>query len=101
MAKRKCGDCKACCTTIGVAEINKPKDTPCPNLCRKGCKIYADRPDSCQTWVCGWLQGIGSHKHRPDRSGVIAWIEHETTYGTAVILAEIPKMLCNDPKGEK
>ncbi len=101
MAKRKCGDCKACCTTVGVAEINKPKDAPCSYLCRKGCKIYSDRPESCKTFACGWLNGMGSHKHRPDRSGVIAWVEHETSYGMAIILAEIRNNALNRPEGRE
>lgn len=88
---RKCGDCKECCTVVGVTEIEKPSDTPCPNICRKGCSIYKDRPESCRAFQCLWTQGLGSHKHRPDKSGVVGWVEDETNFGTAIILSESRK----------
>ena len=98
---RKCGDCKECCTVIGVTEIEKPKDTPCPNLCRKGCSIYESRPESCRTFQCSWTQGLGSHKHRPDRAGVVVWIEDETNVGRAIILSESRKNALDRPEGRE
>lgn len=71
MDKRVCGECQACCTTISVTDINKPKHTRCPNQCAAGCAIYDSRPQSCQTYKCSWLEGLGRVADRPDKSGII------------------------------
>ena len=71
---RSCGPCSACCTTLGVEELNKPRDTPCPHLAGPGtCGIYETRPPSCQTYSCLWLLGHieGDERRRPDQLGVI------------------------------
>ena len=55
-AQRQCGDCSLCCKVLGIPELDKPKDTWCPNfLAGAGCRIYADRPSSCRNFVCRWL----------------------------------------------
>jgi hypothetical protein len=54
---RRCGTCSLCCNLPFVAELNKPIDTWCLH-CRPGrggCTIYAERPQSCRGFVCGWL----------------------------------------------
>lgn len=68
-----CGDCTACCTSVGVEEINKPPAVACPHLCGSGCGIYADRPHSCRAWSCLWRRGVltGGLDYRPDRLGLI------------------------------
>ena len=71
MDKRVCGECQACCTTISVTDINKPKHTRCPNQCAAGCAIYDSRPQSCSTYKCSWLEGHGRLADRPDKSGII------------------------------
>lgn len=70
---RSCGPCSACCTSLGVEEINKPRDTPCVHQCGQGCSIYESRPPSCQTYHCLWLAGLieGDERRRPDQLGVI------------------------------
>jgi hypothetical protein len=73
MGKRKCGPCNVCCISLGVPELNKGHNVKCSHL-KTGtrcCKIYKDRPFSCETFRCGWLEGAGSHRHRPDKSGVV------------------------------
>lgn len=70
-SKRKCGDCRACCTALSVKEIEKPVNVPCANLCKTGCGIYATRPKSCKDYQCAWLQGVGHVLDRPDKTGVI------------------------------
>ena len=53
---RQCGDCSLCCKLLGIPELNKPKDTWCPNFAAGiGCRIYADRPPSCHNFICRWL----------------------------------------------
>lgn len=37
----------------------------------KGCQIYAKRPESCRTFRCGWLDGLGDETLRPDRCGAM------------------------------
>lgn len=53
---KQCGDCSLCCKLLGIAEIEKPHGDWCPHFVRgTGCGIYADRPDSCRTFMCQWL----------------------------------------------
>lgn len=58
-AKRKCGECTACCDGWMAATIfgheMKP-GVPCCFLKDGGCGIYARRPSiPCRRFVCGWL----------------------------------------------
>lgn len=69
--KRRCTKCTVCCTVMGVDEIGKPERQPCPHLGRRGCTIYATRPESCRTFECGWLRGVGTGIDRPDRLGAV------------------------------
>jgi hypothetical protein len=56
MTARQCGDCSLCCKVLGIAELDKPKDTWCPNfVAGTGCRIYSDRPPSCRNFACSWL----------------------------------------------
>jgi hypothetical protein len=91
-AKRACGECRACCTTCAVNELNKPLNTPCQHLCERGCAIYESRPTSCREYDCAWLQGYLSENHRPDRSGIV-WT-FERIAGFNGLLAHA--MLVND-----
>jgi hypothetical protein len=69
---RHCGECKVCCTVMAVTEIEKPLRTDCKHLCEIGCGIYSERPESCQTFECMWLQGhIGNEDQRPEKLGVM------------------------------
>ena len=69
---KRCGKCSACCITLAVEEIAKPEGQRCANQCAKGCRIYADRPTSCQGYACAWLLASGWPANlRPDRVGVI------------------------------
>ena len=53
---RQCGDCSLCCKLLGIPELEKPKDSWCPNFAAgAGCRIYAGRPPSCRNFVCRWL----------------------------------------------
>jgi hypothetical protein len=74
-----CGDCRLCCKLLEVQEIDKPFLKWCPHAkAGTGCSIYADRPQSCRTFVCTWLASQSrvveermTPELRPDRCGVI------------------------------
>lgn len=74
---RSCGDCKACCSSLQVIEIDKPLWSGCQNLCETGCGIYPDRPTSCQEFECLWLSGNleGDERRRPDNLGLMFSIQ--------------------------
>jgi hypothetical protein len=47
--ERSCGPCSACCTTMGVSELNKPEHVACLHLkSPNGCGVYENRPKSWQ-----------------------------------------------------
>jgi hypothetical protein len=70
--ERSCGDCQACCVLLGVRELEKPRHHACVHMGPKGCGIYADRPQACRDYQCGWLTGFGTGPaERPDRLGLI------------------------------
>ena len=55
-SQRQCGDCSLCCKVLGIPELEKPKDSWCPNFAPGiGCRIYANRPPSCRNFNCRWL----------------------------------------------
>ena len=55
-SQRQCGDCSLCCKVLGIPELEKPKDSWCPNFTAGiGCRIYVDRPPSCHNFSCRWL----------------------------------------------
>jgi len=69
-SNRECGECTACCTTHGVAELGKPFFAVCEHICGQGCGIYASRPQTCRDFKCFWLHGfIASPRYRPDKLG--------------------------------
>jgi hypothetical protein len=89
-AKRRCGTCSACCTSLGIVALSKKPNTPCPHQVGKGCSIYGARPDECRTYECGWLAGFFDGADRPDRLGVVfdvsetgAVVARELTEGAA------------------
>lgn len=83
MGKRECGDCKVCCTLMGVTEISKPRNVKCDMLCDTGCGSYESRPPSCKDFKCMWLREddlvqlttkkeyVFRNMERPDRVGIM------------------------------
>mgnify|MGYP001561024974 CR=1 FL=1 len=72
--ERSCGNCRACCTPLGITELNKAPGIPCRHLVKGdcgGCGIYETRPLECREYFCGWRCGIGDLNQRPDHSGVL------------------------------
>jgi hypothetical protein len=60
---RECNDCTMCCQgflPVQVYEYQASEGNPChfvePGGCGGGCKIYDNRPEICQQYVCAWLQ---------------------------------------------
>lgn len=70
-ATRSCGACQACCVVLGVKPIEKQPYHRCEHQSAKGCGIYETRPDPCKLYRCGWLEGLGERRDRPDRLGII------------------------------
>jgi len=77
---RTCSTCTACCTAIGVRELNKAPGVPCSDLVQigwgrgPGCGRYDTRPNDCRIFECAWLQGHFSDEHRPDKLGLVFWV---------------------------
>jgi len=92
---RACGSCSACCTVIGVDELEKGMYETCQHLCEAGCGIYAERPESCQTYQCQWLRGVLEvdeaidTEMRPDACGVIFDYQPETAFGEVFMAWEV------------
>ncbi|MGA0596650.1 YkgJ family cysteine cluster protein [Enterovirga sp. CN4-39] len=69
---RECGGCTLCCKTMSVWEIEKPNNVWCRHVRNHtSCSIYETRPNSCRTFNCLWLRGVGTDAMRPDRSRVV------------------------------
>ena len=77
--KRTCGTCTACCKIMGIDELKKPPSVWCPHCeIAKGCKIYDDRPQSCQSFRCLWLNDTRlPDEMRPDKTKVVFHVEKE------------------------
>jgi hypothetical protein len=71
--KRQCGPCTVCCTELKIPQLRKEARVPCRHLTVSGCGIYADRPNVCREFLCGWrlFEEMGDD-WRPDLSGVMA-----------------------------
>ena len=77
---RDCGDCTVCCTalTINKPEIQKKSGLTCKNCTAGGCAIYETRYPICRGFYCAWRNvDIFDEDWRPDRSGVMPYVETE------------------------
>jgi hypothetical protein len=94
VSDRDCGECTACCVTLRIEEsqLRKAADVPCPHLKGQGCSIYADRPQVCRSWYCGWryLAQLGD-EWRPDRSKVLIRLREEPIPGVILQPLEAPE----------
>jgi hypothetical protein len=77
-----CDSCTACCTILGVPEIEKTRGVMCEHVRDGGCSLHparggTEQPVSCSMFVCGWLASQSLPRHsmpptmRPDRCGVV------------------------------
>jgi len=78
--ERACDDCTLCCKLVASPELNKPCGTWC-HLCEigVGCREYAGRPPSCQTFRCMWLADLEGvpEDFRPDKVRAIIVISND------------------------
>jgi hypothetical protein len=81
---RECGECTVCCVALEIndPELQKPDDVVCQHMVPcQGCAIYAHRPRTCQTWMCGWRLIKLGDELRPDRSQILLIPEIGTSPG--------------------
>jgi len=69
-----------CCKALPIAALEKPaqsRRTHCD--IGKGCRIYADRPDDCRTFYCGWMldANFGDHWRPSDSRMVIMFRQQQ------------------------
>ena len=77
---RECGPCTVCCTapSINKPEIQKLSGAACRHCDGGGCAIYDSRPPVCRAFYCAWRTvDIFGEDWRPDKSGVLAYVETE------------------------
>ena len=77
---RDCGDCTVCCTALNIdkPEIQKKSGLTCKNCVGGGCAIYETRYPVCRGYYCAWRTvDIFDEDWRPDRSGVMPYVETE------------------------
>ncbi len=77
---RDCGDCTVCCVwpTINKPEIQKVSGSKCKHCTSGGCGIYEARFPVCRGFYCAWRTvDIFDESWRPDKSGVLAYVETE------------------------
>jgi len=92
---RECGSCSACCTVLGVHEIEKGIYDTCRHVCESGCAIHAERPGSCRSFECQWLRGVLEvdggidAQLRPDVCGVIFDYQPHTAFGEMFTVWEV------------
>jgi hypothetical protein len=75
---RSCGTCTACCTEVAVESVGKPHQCRCEHQTYTGCGIYDARPSQCRVFYCLWRMGFGTGDDRPDRSGVLLYLDAGT-----------------------
>jgi len=83
-----CGECRECCTAMGVYEMDKPNHQSCRYECETGCSIYNRKPKSCNDFECLWKRrvvGNGELRFRPDRIGLVPIIEHRLEFGPLIV----------------
>ncbi len=91
MTERTCGECTACCTNLGVQEIQKPEFEQCRHVCERGCAIYPERPSACMGYECLWLLDaeIVDTDDRPDKLGVIFSPSTSDFFGNHIQVSEV------------
>ena len=89
---RKCGRCTACCTVLGVDEINKPHMKKCEHeKTHKGCSIYATKPAQCSNFMCLWKMGFGARKDAPDQIGIVVDVYQNDSDESVLRVSEVWK----------
>ncbi|MFO1249103.1 MAG: hypothetical protein U1E93_13025 [Alphaproteobacteria bacterium] len=97
---RECGDCTVCCVapSINKPEIQKVSGSACRHCVGGGCAIYDSRPPVCRGFYCAWRTvDIFSDDWRPDKSGVLAYVETEGISEDFDLSTGIGLMLVGNP----
>jgi hypothetical protein len=70
---RQCGSCTLCCKLLGIAALEKPRNSWCRHCAPgKGCGIYETRPEECRAFFCGWITSADlGEEWRPDRAKLL------------------------------
>jgi hypothetical protein len=100
VAGRECGACTVCCTvpTINKPEIQKLSGATCRHCTAQGCGIYETRPPVCRGYYCAWRTvDIFDDSWRPDRSGVMPYVETEGISEIFDLSTGIGLMLVGNP----
>lgn len=97
---RQCGECTACCTwlTVNKTEIQKVSGSTCKHCTSGGCAIYEARFPVCKNYYCAWRTvDIFDESWRPDKSGVLPYVETEGISDSFDISTGIGLMLIGNP----
>jgi hypothetical protein len=100
VAGRECGDCTVCCVAMNIdkPEIQKKSGMACRHCNSAGCAIHETRPPVCRAFYCAWrMMDIFSEEWRPDRSGVMPYLETEGIAENFEISTGIGLMLVGRP----
>lgn len=99
---RSCGDCTECCHSIGVEELKKGIWEPCQHVSKTGCTNYGDRPESCRTFECLWLQGAleGDERRRPDNLGLMFTVIQDSKIGALIGCWEVREGALKSQQGQ-
>jgi hypothetical protein len=97
---RDCGDCTVCCVypTINKPEIQKLSGSACKHCTKGGCAIYETRFPVCRSYYCAWRTvDIFGDDWRPDKSGVLPYVETEGISDDFELSTGIGLMLVGNP----
>jgi len=97
---RDCGGCTVCCVypTINKPEIQKLSGARCRHAACGGCAIYDSRPPVCRSYFCAWRTvDIFGEDWRPDKSGVLPYVETEGISEDFDLSTGIGLMLVDNP----
>lgn len=95
---RECGGCTACCKTHEIYDdpvletfLKRPGEW-CQHCDKgRGCRLWnnPERPRSCLSLSCSWLEGDFYPEERPDRTKIVAEVQEGTLAGTVLLLWEL------------
>ena len=100
VAGRDCGTCTVCCTwpTINKPEIQKVSGATCRHCTATGCGVYETRYPICREYFCAWRTvDIFDEDWRPDKSGVMPYVETEGISEDFDLATGIGLMLVGNP----
>ncbi len=74
---RTCGTCMMCCKVPAIEEFAKPPGAWCRHaVAGKGCGIYAERPGSCRTFYCSWMQDDSfGPEWKPEKAKFVVYMQ--------------------------